>query len=103
LRDLQTVLWIAARRASAAPGASWPKAGLITAQEARGISRQERLIARCACACTISRAAVRTDSCFDLQAALAHEVGLVDTPAKRASEQLMQRYYARRSSSVRPT
>ncbi len=30
---------------------------------------------------------------FDLQAALARELGFVDTPAKRASEQLMQRYY----------
>ena len=30
---------------------------------------------------------------FDLQAALARELGLADTPAKRASEQLMQRYY----------
>ena len=30
---------------------------------------------------------------FDLQAALARELDLADTPAKRASEQLMQRYY----------
>jgi len=30
---------------------------------------------------------------FDLQTALARELGFADTPAKRASEQLMQRYY----------
>ena len=30
---------------------------------------------------------------FDLQTALARELGLADTPARRASEQLMQRYY----------
>ena len=30
---------------------------------------------------------------FDLQAALARELGLADTPTRRASEQLMQRYY----------
>ena len=30
---------------------------------------------------------------FDQQSALARELGLVDTPARRATEQLMQRYY----------
>ena len=30
---------------------------------------------------------------FDQQAALARQLGLADTPARRASEQLMQRYY----------
>ena len=93
LRDLQTVLWIAR---AAGLGRSWrelAKAGLITAQEARGISRQERLIG--ALRVRLHYLAGRREDrlVFDQQAALAHEVGLVDTPAKRASEQLMQRYY----------
>ena len=35
---------------------------------------------------------------FDQQTALARELGLADTPTRRASEQLMQRYY--RAASV---
>jgi [protein-PII] uridylyltransferase len=37
---------------------------------------------------------------FDVQTALAHEMGLTDTPNRRASEQLMQRYY-RAAKSIR--
>ena len=37
---------------------------------------------------------------FDVQTALAHEFGLADTPDRRASEQLMQRYY-RAAKSIR--
>ncbi len=93
LRDLQTVLWIAR---AAGFGRSWrelAKAGLITMQEARGISRQERLIG--ALRARLHYLAGRREDrlVFDQQTALAREVGLADTPAKRASEQLMQRYY----------
>ena len=37
---------------------------------------------------------------FDVQTALAQQLGLIDTPHRRASEQLMQRYY-RAAKSVR--
>jgi [protein-PII] uridylyltransferase len=93
LRDLQTVLWIAR---AAGVGRRWrelAQAGLITMQEARTVSRQERLIG--ALRVRLHYLAGRREDrlVFDLQSALAHELGLVDTPAKRASEQLMQRYY----------
>ena len=56
--------------------------------------RQERLIgAICASACTISPGRREDRLVFDLQTALAEQLGLVDTPTRRASEQLMQRYY----------
>jgi len=93
LRDLQTVLWIAR---AAGLGRSWrelAQAGLITMQEARTVSREERLIG--ALRARLHYLAGRREDrlVFDLQSALAGELGLQDTPAKRASEQLMQRYY----------
>ena len=82
LRDLQTVLWIAR---AAGLGRTWrelAKAGLITAQEARTVSRQERFIG--ALRVRLHYLAGRREDrlVFDLQSALARELGLVDTPAK---------------------
>jgi len=93
LRDLQTVLWIAR---AAGLGRSWrelAQAGLITMHEARTVSRQERLIG--ALRVRLHYLAGRREDrlVFDLQTALAREIGLADTGTKRASEQLMQRYY----------
>lgn len=93
LRDLSTVLWIAR---AAGLGRTWreiAKAGLITMQEARTVSRQERLIG--ALRVRLHYLAGRREDrlVFDQQNALAHELKLADTPARRASEQLMQRYY----------
>ncbi|MEP7181875.1 MAG: [protein-PII] uridylyltransferase [Betaproteobacteria bacterium] len=93
LRDLQTVIWIAR---AAGLGRSWrelAKAGLITMQEARSVSRQERIIG--AMRVRLHYLAGRREDrlVFDQQNALARELGLADTPTRRASEQLMQRYY----------
>ena len=93
LRDLQTVLWIAR---AAGLGRSWrelAQAGLITMQEARTVSRQERLIGDLRVRLHYLAGRREDRLVFDLQTALARELGLADTPAKRASEQLMQRYY----------
>jgi len=93
LRDLQTVLWIAR---AAGLGRSWrelAKAGLMTTQEARTVSRQERFIG--ALRARLHYLAGRREDrlVFDQQSALAREIGLSDTPTRHASEQLMQRYY----------
>ncbi|MDQ6618280.1 MAG: [protein-PII] uridylyltransferase [Pseudomonadota bacterium] len=93
LRDLQTVLWIA--RATGL-GKSWSElaaAGLITMQEARVVSRQQRFIG--ALRVRLHYLAGRREDrlIFDQQQALAKQIGFVDTDARRASEQLMQRYY----------
>ncbi len=93
LRDLQTVLWIAR---AAGLGRSWrelAQAGLITMQEARTVSRQERLIGDLRVRLHYLAGRREDRLVFDLQTALARELGLADTSAKRASEQLMQRYY----------
>ena len=93
LRDLQTVIWIAR---AAGLGRSWgelAKNGLMTPAEARAVTRQERTIG--ALRVRLHYLAGRREDrlVFDLQSALAREFVLVDKPARRASEQLMQRYY----------
>ncbi len=93
LRDLASVLWIAR---AAGFGSSWrelARNGLMTLGEARAVARQERLIGglRIRLHYLLGRREDRL--VFDAQNALAAELGLKDTRAKRASEQLMQRYY----------
>jgi [protein-PII] uridylyltransferase len=102
LRDLHTVLWIAQ---AAGLGRTWrelAQAGLMTMQEARTVSRQERVIG--ALRVRLHYLAGRREDrlVFDLQDALARQLNFVDTPTKRASEQLMQRYY-RAAKLVRQT
>ena len=93
LRDLQTVLWIAR---AAGLGRSWrelARNGLMTMAEARAVSRQERCIG--GLRTRLHYLAERREDrlIFDQQSALARQLDLADTPARRASEQLMQRYY----------
>ncbi len=93
LRDLSSVLWIAR---AAGFGSSWrelARNGLMTQGEARAVARQERLIGglRIRLHYLLGRREDRL--VFDAQSALAAELGLTDNGAKRASEQLMQRYY----------
>ena len=100
LRDLQTVIWIAR---AAGLGRAWrelARAGLMTMAEARSVSRQERLIG--ALRVRLHYLAGRREDrlVFDQQAALARQLGLEDTATRRASEQLMQRYY-RAAKTVR--
>ncbi len=102
LRDLQTVIWIAR---AAGLGHTWrelARHGLMTMAEARALSRQERLIG--ALRVRLHYLAGRREDrlVFDQQAALARQLGLADAPARRASEQLMQRYY-RAAKLVRQT
>src|SRR5436190_5199994 len=65
----------------------------LTAQEAGTVSRQERLIGGLRVRLHYLARRREDRLVFDQQNALARELGLVDTEAKRASEQLMQRYY----------
>ncbi len=93
LRDLQTILWIA--RASAA-GSDWGELaanGLITPEEARFIARHERFLSDLRIRLHLIAGRREDRLVFDLQTRLATQYGLADTSARRASEQLMQRYY----------
>jgi [protein-PII] uridylyltransferase len=93
LRDLQTILWIG--RASGA-GADWSELarnGLITAEEARFIARHERFLSDLRIRLHLIAGRREDRLVFDQQTRLAEQYGFRDTGARRASEQLMQRYY----------
>ena len=93
LRDLQAVIWIAR---AAGLGRTWQelaRAGLMTPGEARMVSLQERFIGAMRVRLHYLTGRREDRLVFDQQSALARDIGLADTPARRASEQLMQRYY----------
>jgi [protein-PII] uridylyltransferase len=93
LRDLASVLWIAR---AAGFGHTWRELArndLMTIAEARAVSRQERFIGAMRVRLHYLLGRREDRLVFDAQNALAQQLNLVDTRAKRASEQLMQRYY----------
>jgi [protein-PII] uridylyltransferase len=99
-RDLQTILWIAR---AAGLGRTWSELAandLMTQAEARDVARHERLIDDLRIRLHYLAGRREDRLVFDVQTALARELGFADTPARRASEQLMQRYY-RAAKSIR--
>ncbi len=93
LRDLQVVLWLAR---AAGLGSNWhelAKHGLLTPFEARQLYANEGLL-KLIRARLHQIAGRREDRLvFDLQSAVAETFGYKNTPALRASEALMRRYY----------
>src|SRR5439155_21046860 len=86
LRDLQTVLWIAR---AAGLGSSWrelARHGLITTTEARAVARHERFIGGLRVRLHYLAGRREDRLIFDQQTALARELGLADTPTRKASE-----------------
>jgi [protein-PII] uridylyltransferase len=93
LRDLQNILWISR---AAGLGNTWQdlaRQKILTREETRQLKRHESTLAvlRVRLHYLTNRREDRL--LFDFQSALAKEYGLVDTPARRASEQLMQQFY----------
>jgi [protein-PII] uridylyltransferase len=93
LRDLQVVLWLAR---AARLGKNWhdlAKNGLLTPFEARQLQRNEGLLKLIRT--RLHQIAGRREDrlVFDLQTAVAESFGYANTPALRASEALMRRYY----------
>ena len=93
LRDLQLILWITR---AADLGHSWKELenrGLITAHEASELRRNENFLKTLRARMHLIAGRRQDLLVFDLQNALAESFCYVATPAKRASEQLMRRYY----------
>ncbi len=93
LRDLQVILWTAQ---AAGLGETWSDlaaADLMTMREARLLRSRERTIK--GIRATLHRIAGRREDrlVFDLQTPVARELGFVDGDSRRASEELMQRYF----------
>jgi [protein-PII] uridylyltransferase len=93
LRDLQNILWISQ---GAGLGNSWnalAENGLITRKEARQIRRQELYVQMLRTRLHYLAKRREDRLLFDFQNELAAQLGFVATPKKRASEQMMQRFY----------
>ncbi len=93
LRDLQTVLWIAR---AAGIGTRWidlVRVDLLTPDEMRHVVRHERVLQNLRIRLHYFAGRREDRLVFDLQHQVAESFGLVDNKQKRASEQMMQRYY----------
>jgi len=94
LRDLQNVLWITR---SLGLGKDWSaliKAGLISQTEARQIRRHEKHLQMLRVRLHYLAKRREDRLIFDFQNDLAKALGFVNTPRRRASEQLMNGFYS---------
>jgi [protein-PII] uridylyltransferase len=93
LRDLQLVIWVAR---VAGFGSSWQdlfRAELITREELLAFVRYERLLKSIRAHLHLLANRREDRLVFDVQTALALDMGFAASGARRASEMLMQRYY----------
>jgi [protein-PII] uridylyltransferase len=93
LRDLQLILWITQ---AAQFGSSWRELdarGLITEREARELRRNEGFLKTLRARLHMIAGRRQDILVFDLQNPVAESFGYKATATKRASEQLMRRYY----------
>ena len=93
LRDLQNILWISR---AAGLGHRWSDLTshkILTREEARQLKRHETVLAELRERLHYLASRREDRLLFDFQSALAQQYGLADTAARRASEQVMQRFY----------
>ena len=93
LRDLQNILWISR---AAGLGHRWSdltRHKILTREEARQLKSHETVLAELRERLHYMASRREDRLLFDFQSALAQQYGLADTAARRASEQVMQRFY----------
>ncbi|WJF89214.1 [protein-PII] uridylyltransferase [Paraburkholderia bonniea] len=93
LRDLQLILWVTR---AAGFGSSWRELdtlGLITRREARELHRNEAFLKTLRARLHVIAKRRQDILIFDLQDPVASSFGYRTSTARRASEQLMRRYY----------
>jgi [protein-PII] uridylyltransferase len=93
LRDLHLILWIAR---AARMGTHWSdlvRLGIITRAEARGLKRDTDFLMDLRVRLHYLTGRREERLVFDVQTALATQMGFRDTAHRRASEHLMQRFY----------
>ena len=93
LRDLATIIWICGANGLGRNWSELARGGIITSEEARHLARNERTLEDLRIRLHYQANRREDRLLFDMQTPLAQQYGLQDTPAKRASEQLMQSYY----------
>jgi [protein-PII] uridylyltransferase len=93
LRDLHVISWVSR---AADLGNSWAdmaKQGLITPFEAAKLRNNERTLKKIRYQLHVTTGRREDRLVYDVQTQLAESLGFKPTPAKRSSEQLMQKYY----------
>ncbi|MFT3804081.1 MAG: [protein-PII] uridylyltransferase [Burkholderiaceae bacterium] len=100
LRDLQVVRWVSMAAGQGERWAEMVQHGLLTAREATAVRRNERTIKRIRAALHLCSNRREDRLVFDLQAQTAQGIGIHGQSARRASEELMQRYYVAAKSVV---
>ncbi|HEX6267451.1 MAG TPA: [protein-PII] uridylyltransferase, partial [Burkholderiales bacterium] len=93
LRDLHTIRWIACAAGIGARWADLVAHGLIERDEARQLARYEAAFQDMRIRLHYLAGRREDRVVFDFQGALAAQFGDLDTPERRASEAMMQRYY----------
>ncbi len=98
LRDLQSIIWIMksqklADSSASSPWTSLVKHNIISQLEARQIRRHQKYLQMLRVRLHFLAKRREDRLLFDFQNELAAQLGLMNTPKKRASEQLMQSYY----------
>src|SRR6185436_20512864 len=93
LRDLTNILWIGTATGIGRSFRDFAEHRIITAEEALQIGRDARVLQDLRIRLHYQARRREDRLVFDLQTPLALRMGFQDTPAKRAGEQLMQRYY----------
>lgn len=93
LRDLHMILWLAQSQHLGKTWLELAKNNIITTTELHQIKRHERNLQTLRIRLHYLAKRREDRLLFDFQNALAENLGLVNTPNKRASEQLMQSYY----------
>ncbi len=94
LRDLQNVLWITRSLGLGKDWAALTKAGLISQTEAKQIRRHEKHLQMLRVRLHYLAKRREDRLIFDFQNDLAKALGFVNTPRRRASEQLMNGFYS---------
>jgi [protein-PII] uridylyltransferase len=93
LRDLHTIRWIASATGIGGRWADLVAHGLIERHEARQLARHEAAFQDLRIRLHYLAGRREDRIVFDFQSALAAQFGDLDTPDRRASEAMMQRYY----------
>jgi [protein-PII] uridylyltransferase len=93
LRDLHTIQWIARASGIGRRWADLVAAGLLERHEARQLARHEAAFQDLRIRLHYLAGRREDRIVFDFQSALAAQYGDVDTPERRGSEAMMQRYY----------
>ncbi|MBH9553507.1 [protein-PII] uridylyltransferase [Inhella gelatinilytica] len=93
LRDLHVLIWVARAAGLGHTWAQLAQRGLLTPLESRHLRRNEAALKLIRCLLHLQAGRREDRLVFDLQTAVAHQLGLQAQGGVRASEFLMRRYY----------